>query len=366
VKISFTAPSATYNEGLQLLLKENGTDDMPDVSFVALNLLRVLAEKKLGVDLTPLIAADAKLKQEGFSDHLLSLAKWKDRQVGLAFAASDPIFYYNADLVRKAGGDPDHMPADWDGLISLGARINAPDQGVVGMAYYWGLDDWMFQALVYTYGGTMLSPDEKTVAFDGPAGLAGIRLLDRIVRDGKMPPMNGDAMKQSLTAGKLGMFFWSSGALRSIINGVGDKFTLRTAPLPAIPGIEPHLPTGGNAVVMFTTDPKKQAVVYDFMKFAAGPYGASVVVPGTGYVPTNELAASDDRYLKTFYKDNPLFLAAVAQMPKMVPWYAYPGSNGVEIQKAIVNHLAEVVEQKVTPDAALKSMATEVQALLPK
>jgi multiple sugar transport system substrate-binding protein len=33
-----------------------------------------------------------------------------------------------------------------------------------------------------------------------------------------------------------------------------------------------RLPTGGNAAVMFTRDPAKQAAVYDFIKFAAGPF----------------------------------------------------------------------------------------------
>ncbi|MGO8506867.1 hypothetical protein AB9F35_37125, partial [Rhizobium leguminosarum] len=46
-----------------------------------------------------------------------------------------------------------------------------------------------------------------------------------------------------------------------------------------------------------------------FAKFAAGPYGASVVVPGTGYVPNNDLAAKSADYLGDFYKQNPLFQA---------------------------------------------------------
>ncbi|MGO8034204.1 hypothetical protein ACC712_38670, partial [Rhizobium ruizarguesonis] len=52
-----------------------------------------------------------------------------------------------------------------------------------------------------------------------------------------------------------------------------------------------HLATGGNAVVILTHDAAKQDAAWKFAKFAAGPYGASVVVPGTGYVPNNELAA---------------------------------------------------------------------------
>ncbi len=53
-------------------------------------------------------------------------------------------------------------------------------------------------------------------------------------------------------------------------------------------------------------------------------YGASVVVPGTGYVPNNELAAKSDEYLGKFYEENPLFKAGLSQMSLMIPWYAFP------------------------------------------
>ena len=48
VKITFTSPSATYEDGLQLMLREAGSPEMPDVSFIGLNRLRVLAERKIG------------------------------------------------------------------------------------------------------------------------------------------------------------------------------------------------------------------------------------------------------------------------------------------------------------------------------
>jgi multiple sugar transport system substrate-binding protein len=366
VKVTFASPSATYEDGLQLMLREAGSPEMPDVSFIGLNRLRVLAERGIGVDLKPFIAKDEAFKSEGFSDTLLKLAQFHDRQVGLAFAASDPIFYYNADLVKKAGGDPDHMPTTWEGVDELAAKIQALGDGTVGMSYRWMGDDWMFSALLFGDGGTMLTPDEKKIAFDGADGLAALKTLDNMVKVGKMPNLTSDAMVQSFTAGKTGMFFWTTGALRSIINGVGTKFDLRTTKIPLLNPEKGHLPTGGNAAVMFTTDPAKQQAVFEFLKFAAGPYGASVVVPGTGYVPTNENAANDPKYLKTFYEKNPLFRAGLDQEPLMVPWYSFPGNNGVKVTQTMVDDMGQLVEQKMTPEETLKAMADDVKKLLPR
>ena len=366
VKITFASPSPTYEDGLQLMLREAGSPEMPDVSFIGLNRLRVLAERGIGTDLTPFMKRDAGFATSGFSPRLLSLASFGGKQMGLAFATSNPIFFYNADLVRKAGGDPEHMPTTWDGVLQLSAKIQSLGDGITGMSYRWQGDDWMYSALLFGEGGSMLTPDEKKVAFDGPEGLAALKLLDRMVKEGKMPAMSGDAAQQAFTAGKVGLSFWTTGALRQVINGVGSKFELRTTAMPVIDAARGHLPTGGNAAVMFTTDPKKQQAVYDFVKFAAGPYGASVVVPGTGYVPNNELAAKDDRYLGKFYGQNPLFRAGLAQMGLMVPWYSFPGNNGVKVTQTIVDNLALLVEQKATPEETLKTMTREVQKLLPR
>lgn len=366
VKITFTSPSPTYEDGLQLMLRQAGTPQMPDVSFIGLNRLRVLAERNVGVDLTPFIQKDANFPNEGFSDRLLSLARFGGKQMGLAFATSNPIAYYNVDLLKKAGADPNKLPKTWDEAIALGARINALGDGTTGMSFRWQGDDWMFSALLFGHGGTMLSPDEKKVAFDGPEGLAALKLLDRMVKEGKMPAMTSDAAVQAFTAGKTGMFFWTTGGLRSIINGVGGKFELRTAPMPVIDAQKGRLPTGGNAAVMFTTDPAKQDAVYKFIKFASGPFGASVVVPGTGYVPNNELAARDERYLAKFYDENPLFRAGLEQMNLMIPWYSFPGQNGVKVTQTMVDAMAQLVEQKATPEETLKSMAADVTKLLPR
>jgi len=50
----------------------------------------------------------------------------------------------------------------------------------------------------------------------------------------------------------------------------------------------------------------------------------------------------------------------------MIPWYSFPGNNGVKVTQTIVENLAELVEQKVSPEAALKATAAEVQKLLPR
>ncbi|MFJ7357020.1 ABC transporter substrate-binding protein [Phyllobacterium sp. NPDC097923] len=366
IKISFVSPSATYEEGIQTILRQAGTAEMPDITFIGLNRLRMIAERGVNVDMKPLIAKEPDMAAQGFSDNILRLAQVGDQQVGLAFATSNPIMYYNADLIRQAGGNPDQPPKTWDEVIALGAKVKALGNGNEGIDFRWQGDDWMFSALLFGAGGTMLSPDEKKVAFNGPEGIAAFNLVSRLVKEGGMPVLTKQAGEQAFVAGKVGFAFQTTGALRNTIKNVGTKFDLRTGPLPLLNPEKGHLPTGGNAVVILTKDAAKQQAAWKFAKFAAGPYGASVVVPGTGYVPNNELAAKSPDYLADFYKQNPLFQAGLNQMNRMIPWYAFPGTNGVKVTQTIVDNLSRVVEQSATPQEALNNAADEVQKLLPR
>ncbi|ATU93192.1 ABC transporter substrate-binding protein [Phyllobacterium zundukense] len=366
IHVNFVSPSATYEEGIQTILRQAGTAEMPDITFIGLNRLRMIAERGVNVDLKPFIAKDGDMAAQGFSDSILRLAQVGGQQVGLAFATSNPIMYYNADLVRAAGGNPDQPPKTWDEVIALGAKIKALGDGNEGIDFRWQGDDWMFSALLFGAGGTMLSPDEKKVAFDGPEGIAAVNLLSRLVKEGGMPVLTKQAGEQAFVAGKVGFAFQTTGALRNTIKNVGGKFDLRTGPLPLLNPEKGKLPTGGNAVVILTRDTAKQDAAWKFAKFASGPYGASVVVPGTGYVPNNELAAKSSEYLAEFYQQNPLFQAGLNQMNRMIPWYAFPGSNGVKVTQTIVDNLSRIVEQSAAPEEALNDAADEVQKLLPR
>lgn len=367
IKIQFANPSATYEEGIQTIMRQVGTAEMPDVTFIGLNRLRMADERNIPVDLGPMIAKDNEsMADQGFSDTILKLAQVNGKQVGLAFATSNPIMYYNADLVKAAGGDPDQPPKTWDEVIALGKKIKALGNGVDSIDFRWQGDDWMFSALLFGAGGTMLSADETQVAFNGPEGQKAMGMIDRLVKEAGMPVFTKAAGEQAFVAGKVGFAFQTTGALRNTIKNVGDKFDLRTAPIPLIDPVKGKLPTGGNAVVILTRDETKQSAAWKFAKFAAGPYGASVVVPGTGYVPNNELAAKSPEYLGDFYKKNPLFLAGLNQMPRMIPWYAFPGANGVRVTQTIVDNISRVVDQSASPQEALDDAAKEVKRLLPR
>jgi multiple sugar transport system substrate-binding protein len=76
---------------------------------------------------------------------------------------------------------------------------------------------------------------------------------------------------------------------------------------------------------MFARDPAKQRAAWEYVKFATGPVGATLMVKATGYFPANALPAKDPALLGDFYKQSPNHQTAIGQLPMLTAWYAFPG-----------------------------------------
>ncbi|MBL8675091.1 MAG: extracellular solute-binding protein [Rhodospirillales bacterium] len=168
---------------------------------------------------------------------------------------------------------------------------------------------------------------------------------------------------QDFTSGTMGVWGHSTSRLGGVTKQVADKFKLRTAAFPTAAG--GRLPMGGNTAMMFAKDPARQKAAWEYIKFATGPVGATLMVKATGYFPSALKVADDPALLKDFYAANPNHLVAMRQLPKATGWYAFPGENGLKITDVIKDQLQAVVAQTTDPLAALSKMGTDVQKLLP-
>lgn len=215
---------------------------------------------------------------------------------------------------------------------------------VDGMWFAWS--EWMFQTLLLQHKGRMMKEDESDIAFDGPEGLATLRYHERFVAETGVPALNTNSAQQAFVAGRLGAFHWTTAVVRNFIQSVGRNFELKTTTLAIVPGIpDSQLATGGACGMLTTRDAVRREAAWKFLRFAIGPEGQALMVQNSGYVPCNQIAIDDPRWLGQFYRDNPLFRPATEQAGKMAPWYAFQGPNGVRITQEITNNIARVIER---------------------
>src|SRR5262245_46673201 len=154
IAVEFEASARDYDEQLRNLLRLAMIGEPPDAAFVGLNRVALLADRGIPVALDPWIGRDADWPAIGLSPPALSVGQVAGRQVALPFAISIPIVFFNADLVRRAGGNPEDFPRTWDGINALARRIAALGPPITGgFVAYEATGNWMFIALVESLGG---------------------------------------------------------------------------------------------------------------------------------------------------------------------------------------------------------------------
>ncbi|QRM32585.1 ABC transporter substrate-binding protein [Microvirga sp. VF16] len=357
------APS-DYDVLTQTLLRSALIGDIPDVVFQGYNRVGVTVERGLAIPLDKFIAEDGDMASQGYSKASLDMCAVNGRPYGLPFATSAPIVYYNLNLVAKAGHKPDALPTDWNGILDLARDIRKLGSETQGAFFDYAVTgNWTFQALLASFGGQMIGAD-GSIAFNSDAGRKALQTLSGF-RDAGQVDMARTQAWQTFSASGLGILISTSSLLPQFEQQSQGRFALATGPLP-METATPRLPAGGNCAMILTKDPSKQKAAWDYIKFASGPVGQSMVALKSGYIPMNSKAVDDPELLGNYYKEHPNYYTAVKQMPILTRFESFPGENTIKITTVINDHLAALMRGKVTTEAAMSAMVADVNSLLPK
>ncbi|MEO1686678.1 MAG: ABC transporter substrate-binding protein [Pseudomonadota bacterium] len=371
VAVTFRAPGADYGVAHLAVLRGSISGDMPDIFHSGLNLVaplgRILSARGAILPLDDLIAAEGEgWVEENFEPNILAIGAVDGVQYGMPFNASTPIVHYNATLIREAGGDPADLPTNWDDLIALAGKISALGDDVYGMSYdlhdFW--DDWLFQAIIKQQGGTMMNADETTVAWNNEIGERAVDLAVRFVEEGGMPLISKEESSTLFCSGKKGMHFTSTAGVRGFGDCSDGNFEYVTGVYPVENAETGGIATGGNAAVILSSDPAKQAAAWRYLKFISGPKAQEMAVLATGYMPTNKLATGPE-FLGDFYAQNPNWQTSIDQIGRAQPYYGYPGTNGVKIGRVQMEIFGELMAGEISKQEALEALVEETEALLP-
>ncbi|UCI31763.1 ABC transporter substrate-binding protein [Mesorhizobium sp. B4-1-4] len=364
IQIKLQPAANDYDQLLQTLLRGNITHELPDVAFQSVNRIDVLTDNKMAQPIDKFLPGEADLEGQGYSSSLVDTCRFNGLTYCLPFAISIPIIYYNPELVKQAGGDPEHFPTNWEGIIDLAKKIDALSDKTLGIyfSYYNHSSNWTTTALITSLGGKLLSADGKSITFDSPAGMEMLQLMHRFGEAGQLD-ISLDQARQAFAAGTLGILSTSSSHLAKLEQQAASQFKLETAPWPM--SENGRLPAGGNGIFMFTKDPVKQVAAWKFIKFATGPVGQTIMVKDTGYTPVNTIALNEPELLGDYYKQNPNQRTAASEVRFITRWDAFAGANGLKASNVFRDYVQSVVSLKRTPEEVMPKMVRDIAKLMP-
>ncbi|WP_194269377.1 ABC transporter substrate-binding protein [Tritonibacter litoralis] len=371
IEVQYAAPAKNYGDTHLKLFRGSATNTLPDCAFQAYNqlpsLARALAERGQIVDMGPLMEAEGEgWIEENYSGAMLDLGNIDGVQYGMPFNASVIQWYYNADLFRQAGLDPDKFPSDWDGLIDAAQKIDGLGDNILPM-FMWLIngDDWGFQTLILQQGGRMMSEDGQEVAFheDGHA-VEAMKMAKRLHDEGGLrTDLDRETQFAAFTEGRMGLWGLSPAGARNMAERVGEQFDLRSHPFTVWDDAKGKLPTGGNAAIITTQDPEKIAAAWEYIKFVTGPRGQQVTAEITGYLPTNRQVLKTE-YMGAFYEAEPYYATPVKQYDRAGPWSGYPGTQSEKIWREQASTIRAVMEGKTTPEEGAEELKAIAEKLM--
>jgi multiple sugar transport system substrate-binding protein len=357
------APSGQILPRVQADLAAGRVPDVAQLVFSDLDfIVRNLGVKPLGEIVPP----------EEWAEHTggmvpagLKLGAIGDKTYGLAYVFSTPVLFYNANLFRAAGLDPDKPPRTWAEVEAAALKIKASGKNGVYPAIYSEFD-WLLQGIFLSNGGRSISEDRSRLMFGEAPAVEAVEVMRAMLKSGAHTNFRPGEEADAFQSGNLGMVLTTSVYQRSFLSAAKDKFELRAAAMPAF-GDKPAKPTNsGSALFIMSKDPVKQRAAWELVKFMTSKRAFTVITSKIGYLPLRLDIVDDPHYLGPWVKENPLVRPNLEQLTRLNQWVAFPGPNYRQISKIQIAAVNEAVFGDGDVAKIVREAQDRAQALMPR
>jgi multiple sugar transport system substrate-binding protein len=288
---------------------------------------------------------------------------------GIPWTLSTPVLFYNTDLFKAAGLNPQSPPTTWSQVdtdaqaIDKATGASGLQNGCVGAGA--GGFDWCLQALIFSDDGTVMNAGQTETTFDSPGLVSAIATMQGLDKDGTMVNLTSAQAVQAWAAGKLAMVLNTSALQASLVKADSGHFAMGATLLPSF-GSAPSVPTNsGSALFMLSKKAVQREADWELMQYLTSPASETAITKDIGYPPLRPSIASTPQYLETWAKSNPFLYPNLYQLEHISPWEAYPGPNYSAISADLMNAVANVIFEGADPQSTMTAAQSQAQGLMP-
>jgi sn-glycerol 3-phosphate transport system substrate-binding protein len=213
---------------------------------------------------------------------------------GIPFQRSTIVLYYNKDIFKEVGLDPEHPPASWAEHAAFAEKTTKREGD---RTTRWGVQIpgsgftyWLFQALAIQAGAELANANGTKVNYNDPGCVEALQYwIDLTSKYKAHPPgiVEWGTTPRDFLEGKVAMIWHTTGNLSNI--KANARFPFGVALLPARK--RRGSPTGGGNFHLFkSASPAQQAACMTFLKWLTTPERAAQWGIDTGYVAVSPAA----------------------------------------------------------------------------
>ncbi len=285
---------------------------------------------------------------------------------GIPFQRSTIVLYYNKEMFKDAGLDPNRPPANWKEQVEYAQKLTKRDAS--GKVTQWGIQIpssgfpyWLFQALAIQAGTNLMNAAGTETYYDRPEVIEGLAYWVDLVKKYKVHPegiVEWGTTPKDFFEKKVAMMWTTTGNLTNVKNNA--KFDFGVAMLPA--GKQRGSPTGGGNFYIFAkSTPAQRDAALKFIKWVTTPQRAAQWGIDTGYVAVRA-DAWETPVMKQYVAGFPAAAVARDQLP-----YAkaeLSTHDNQRVTKALNDGLQAALTGTKTPEVAMKDAQREAERLL--
>jgi multiple sugar transport system substrate-binding protein len=357
MKVNLT--DLTWSDGHEKIVVAFGSGTAPDVLELGSDWVPEFSYQDILLDVT--FEAE-KIKKE--------FLMWEPATIGNPTDASPKIFgfpwildtrvlFYNKDLIKKAGLNPENSPKTWDELLDYCEAVNRlkPD------AYGFGANSAerhrlykKFLPFLWANGGRILLEDLRESEINSSEGVQALEFYKKLTQNGMIDTqaMLDEAFKHN----KIGFVISGGWLLNDLRKNYPElNFGICLMPKPKSDRGTPASFAGGEFLVI-NKKTKNPFEALELIKFLIQKDNCLKVCQAIGSGFPSAKGASSDPY----YMENPDLLVFQEQLKFAISPPPHP--KWVYIEEIIEKAVEEVMYDKKSPQDALNEAKSEIDKLL--
>ncbi len=124
-----------FDDVVSEAMRAYSTGQAPDIIAIDNPEHALFASRGAFLDLTDMIAASEVVKPANYFPGPLASTMWEGRNYGIPKATNTIALYYNKDMFKAKGLDPDKPPQTWDELLEAARKLTDPSANVYGLTF---------------------------------------------------------------------------------------------------------------------------------------------------------------------------------------------------------------------------------------
>ncbi len=280
----------------------------------------------------------------------LALAQLNGQTMGLPYALSCPVIYYNADILRLAGVDPAIMLGSWGGFAQEAPKVQAALNGnpVISISFN---KDWPAQGIIQSNGGFVLDESGQP-AMNSPEAIEAMDAIAALDRAGLYDRGTAQELRPSFIGGSTAVTVGSIAGLGG--NRTDAAFDLQVAAFPTFGDKPRKMSTGGSFIGCFAKETEQRQAAWQFLKYVLSEPAWQIWMK-TGYLN----ASTYD--IPVLPGQEPAYAQLQEGLTRETPW---PGARGAEIQTTWAGYVERIWANDISAEEGCNEAASELESLI--